>query len=184
MANFTNFITDVNINPDRGLKTSYKPRVLSAKYGDGYEQRVSDGINTLTEEWSLTWKNRSRLEPSKIILFFEVLKGLTSFDWYPTGLSTSGITTSILPNHLVDSSQSFTSRYLNTTVSNNTDSTQATVLEVVSNTSLRLSNDIMALEENYTINPYKKYICKEWDNVETFQGYNTITAKFTQVNEP
>ena len=43
------FNTDVNITPDRNLKHTTKPRVLKAKYGDGYEQRAGDGINILEE---------------------------------------------------------------------------------------------------------------------------------------
>ena len=31
---------------DRGLSRSVNQRVLVAKFGDGYEQRVGDGINT------------------------------------------------------------------------------------------------------------------------------------------
>ena len=31
--------------PDKGMSAPYKPRVLVAKFGDGYEQRVRDGIN-------------------------------------------------------------------------------------------------------------------------------------------
>jgi phage-related protein len=178
-----NFNTEVNINPDRGLKADQKPRVLKATYGDGYEQRVAAGINNLPESWSLTWKNRTSAEANKIVRFFEVQGGVTAFDWYPTGYDISSTTTSATTKKLVDTSQYFTARYLNTTV---TDSggTTTTVTAVDSATTLSLAADIMASGETYSIYPYKKYTCEKWSSQETLSGIRTITATFTRVFEP
>ncbi|MBT6196722.1 MAG: hypothetical protein HOI54_06835 [Candidatus Marinimicrobia bacterium] len=111
-----NFNTEVNSNPDRGMKTEQKPKVLTVSYGDGYEQRTVDGINNLPEQWSLEWKNRPVAETNKIIKFLEDQGGVTSFDWYPVGYSISSTTTSTATKKLIDTSQYFTNRYLNTTV--------------------------------------------------------------------
>ena len=111
-----NFNTEVDVNPDRGLKSDQQPRILKATYGDGYEQRVAAGINNLPESWSLTWKNRSSAEANKIVKFLEVQGGVTAFDWYPAGYDISSTTTSYVASKLVDTSQYFTARYLNTTV--------------------------------------------------------------------
>lgn len=178
-----NFNIEVNINPDRGLKTDQKPRVLVATYGDGYEQRVAAGINNTPEVWNLTWKNRTAADANKIIKFLEDQGGVTAFDWYPTGYDISSTTTSAATRKLVDTSQYFTNRYLNTTVTDSAGAT-AIVTAVDSATQLSLSTDIMTSGETYTINPYKKYKCDKWGSQEVLSGYRIITATFTKVFEP
>ena len=37
--------SDQIVTADRGLSRNTVPRVLTAKFGDGYEQRVIDGVN-------------------------------------------------------------------------------------------------------------------------------------------
>jgi phage-related protein len=110
------FNVDVNLIPDRGLRINQTPRVLIAKFGDGYEQRASDGINTTQEEWSLTWKNRTAAEANKWLAFMELHKGVTVFEWYPPGYEISSTATATSTDKLVDTTQYFTDRYLNTTV--------------------------------------------------------------------
>ena len=178
-----NFNTEVNINPDRGLKTEQKPRILKANYGDGYEQRVAAGINNLPETWNLTWKNRSAAESNKIVKFLETQGGVTAFDWYPPSYDISSTTTSASTKKLIDTSQYFTDRYLNTTVTDSAAGT-ATVTAVDSATQLSLSSDLMSSGETYTIYPYKKYKCDKWSTQEVLQGVRTITATFTKVFEP
>jgi phage-related protein len=178
-----NFNTEVNINPDRGLKADSKPRVLAATYGDGYEQRVAAGINNTPEVWNLTWKNRTSAEANKIIKFLEDQGGVTAFDWYPTGYDISSTATSSATKKLIDTSQYFTARYLNTTV---TDSggTTTTVTAIDSATQLSLAADIISSAEAYTLYPYKKYKCEKWSTQHNISGHQTITATFTKVFEP
>ena len=178
-----NFNLDVNVSPDRGLKTSSKPRVLTATYGDGYEQRVAAGINNVPEVWELTWKNRTSAESNKIIKFLEEHGGVTPFDWYPTGYDISSTATSSATKKLIDTSQYFTARYLNTTV---TDSggTTTTVTAIDSATQLSLAADIISSAEAYTLYPYKKYKCEKWSTQHNISGHQTITATFTKVFEP
>ena len=64
---------------DRGLSRKSKHNVLTAKFGDGYEQRVADGINTLNETYSLTFKTRTKAEIDDIVVFLDTKKGVTSF---------------------------------------------------------------------------------------------------------
>jgi len=75
--------------PDRGFKTTTKPRVLSAKFGDGYEQRLADGINHLVNSWNLTFKSRSVTDAEDIDTFLTARGGVESFDFTPPGASTS-----------------------------------------------------------------------------------------------
>lgn len=44
---------------DRGFQRKARHRVLVAEFGDGYSQRVLDGINSKNEEFSVSFTNRS-----------------------------------------------------------------------------------------------------------------------------
>ena len=68
---------------DNSAQVSVKPRVRSAKFGDGYEQRVGDGINIRPREWQLTFNSRSDAEMAPIVAFLEAQQGIYAFDWTP-----------------------------------------------------------------------------------------------------
>lgn len=76
------------IVPDRGFQRQAQHRVLSAKFGDGYEQRVRDGINTKKENFNLSFNNRSAEEINLIAAFFD-LKAATNFTLTITGLNSN-----------------------------------------------------------------------------------------------
>ena len=61
---------------------SVKPRVRAAAFGDGYEQRVGDGINNAPRIWALTF-TRPTVEADEILAFFEARNGVEAFDWAP-----------------------------------------------------------------------------------------------------
>ncbi len=42
-------LTSTNRKPDKGYTRQTQPRVLSTAFGDGYSQRLIDGINPLKE---------------------------------------------------------------------------------------------------------------------------------------
>ena len=44
------------IKPDKGLTAAYKPRTLIAQFGDGYQQRVLDGINNSPRVFNVNFK--------------------------------------------------------------------------------------------------------------------------------
>lgn len=71
--------------PDFGASAEYKPRVRVAKFGDGYEQRVPDGINTGQDDWSLRFSVRSDVETGEILTFLEARAATEAFDWMPPG---------------------------------------------------------------------------------------------------
>ena len=178
-----NFNTDVNVTPDRGVSTVQTPRILSANYGDGYEQRVAAGINNLPESWSLSWNSRTNAQANKIIKFLEDQAGVSSSNWSPPDTEIASTTTGATTSNLLDTTQYFTNRYLNTTVTDSAAGT-ATVTAIDSATILSLSSDLMSNQETYTIYPYKKYRCSKW-NVETpFLGIKNVTATFIRVFEP
>ena len=71
--------------PDYGSLEQHRPRVRVAQFGDGYQQRSADGINTDAATWNLTFSNRSDSEASAIKTFLAARAGLEAFDWTPPG---------------------------------------------------------------------------------------------------
>lgn len=82
------------IIPDKGMTRSSKPRVRSAKFGDGYEQRIADGINSIEETFNVSFKNRTKAELDAITGYLNSLGGVTSFDFtFPDDNGSGGETT-------------------------------------------------------------------------------------------
>lgn len=67
--------------PDKGLTRNSSPRTLVARFGDGYEQRLVDGINNISETFSIAFVNRTKAEIDDITAFFAAKGGATSFDF-------------------------------------------------------------------------------------------------------
>lgn len=61
---------------------SRKPAVITYKFGDGYEQRVSPGLNVNLQSWSLKASSLDLEEATDIDLFLSEKNGITSFTWY------------------------------------------------------------------------------------------------------
>lgn len=68
-------------SPETAALTT-KPRIRTATFGDGYEQRLADGINNAPRSWALTF-TRPTVEADAILAFFEARNGAESFDWTP-----------------------------------------------------------------------------------------------------
>ena len=72
-------LTSTNRIPDKGYTRQTQPRVLTAQFGDGYSQRLIDGINPLAETISVSFSTRDKGEIDHIISFFESKGGVSSF---------------------------------------------------------------------------------------------------------
>lgn len=66
--------------PQVGASLSEKPRVKKIQFGDGYQQRVTDGINTNLERWSLTFKGNPAVNTA-IDAFLSARNGTEAFNW-------------------------------------------------------------------------------------------------------
>jgi len=82
MATFTH-------TPDFGAQAAYKPRVRVTAFGDGYEQRVADGINVRPQMWNLQFNNRTNTEAASILTFLEARNAVEAFDWTPPNEETA-----------------------------------------------------------------------------------------------
>jgi phage-related protein len=70
---FPGAATNREITFDRGFSRESSHRVLTASFGDGYQQRVRDGINTKIDKFSVTLSNRIWQEIALISSFFDVV---------------------------------------------------------------------------------------------------------------
>lgn len=74
---------------DRGLNRVSTHRVLTAKFGDGYEQRVLDGINNKDDIFNLSFNNRTAEDINLIAAFFDSKAG-KNFDFTVTDKFSGG----------------------------------------------------------------------------------------------
>ena len=75
--NIPSGIGSFDVIPDKGFTRGVKHKVLTAKFGDGYQQRSLLGINTRQETYKLQLKNRTDTEIDKIAAFLDSKAGLS-----------------------------------------------------------------------------------------------------------
>jgi|TARA_B110001454_G_scaffold132644_1_gene123496 phage-related protein len=86
------------IRPDKSIKRGSKPKVHLATFGDGYEQRLADGINSVNETFSVSFKTRPKADIDDIVGYLDSLKGATAFSFTipdSNGSEASGTETTI-----------------------------------------------------------------------------------------
>ena len=188
-------ITDSKILPDRTLSRQSTPLVKVANFGDGYQQRVADGLNPLGETFQVTFNNREKSIADDIIDFFAASKGVTSFGFtYPDTNSTTSVTATV--NGAVNSSTSVT---LDAATNNLNISPGATVTgsgisgtvtaSSISGTALVLSSaqsiaDDVTLTFTNSNEREVKVVCPTWSQTYVDLLSSTITATFNRVYEP
>lgn len=81
--------SDFEVVADRGLSRQTKHRVLTARFGDGYEQRVIDGINTKQDMFGISFNNREAEDINLIAGFLDDKAG-KNFNFVITDTFSSG----------------------------------------------------------------------------------------------
>jgi phage-related protein len=78
------------IAPDFSAEKTTESKTRRVAFGDGYEQRITFGLNQNPRTWQLTWDNRSEADCDTIETFLNarVVDG-ASFDWTPPDEATS-----------------------------------------------------------------------------------------------
>ncbi len=66
--------------PDAETQESIEPKVNLTKFGDGYEQRTSVGINNKPAKWSMKF-TRGPEEALAIRTFLSARGGVEAFEW-------------------------------------------------------------------------------------------------------
>lgn len=70
--------------PTAGSSITFTPMVSEAKYGDGYVQRASQGINPITRMFSLTFPAETE-EEMKVMTDFLEANAIIGFHFTPPG---------------------------------------------------------------------------------------------------
>ena len=86
-------VGSLQVLPDKGLTRQSTPRVLRVQFGDGYEQRVAEGLNPMQETYNISYANRPKAEIDDIAAFMDDKKGVTKFDYVIPDTNNSGETT-------------------------------------------------------------------------------------------
>jgi phage-related protein len=60
-------------------------RLLTARYGNGYEQRSPDGINYVEDKWSVMWENISTSDYLTLQVALDTAGGWDYFTWQAPG---------------------------------------------------------------------------------------------------
>lgn len=68
--------------PEYATNVDVTPKVRKAQFGDGYVQRVADGINNLPRKWNLTFMLQTS-DMDVVENFLKSTKGTTNFTWTP-----------------------------------------------------------------------------------------------------
>lgn len=76
-SNITGF--SVPVQPDKGFTRDSKPKTHTISFGDGYEQRIADGINNLEQTINVSFSTRPKAEIDDLVAFFESLGGVSKF---------------------------------------------------------------------------------------------------------
>jgi len=76
------------ITPTYGAQKNSAPVVRTVQFGDGYEQRLTYGVNQNPKVWELTW-NVSETDADTIETFLNARAGQESFDWAPPDEATT-----------------------------------------------------------------------------------------------
>lgn len=63
--------TDTEVVIDKSSRRTVNQQILNANFGDGYEQRARNGINTKREEWSVNFANRPAAEINLIAAYLD-----------------------------------------------------------------------------------------------------------------
>lgn len=83
------------MRPDKSFKRQIKPKTRIAKFGDGYEQRASIGINSINETYNVNFKTRPKAEVDDVVVFLNSKKGVTAFDYVIPDTNVGGGETTI-----------------------------------------------------------------------------------------
>ncbi len=65
--------------PDWSPQIGTTPRIFTVGYGDGYAQRMGQGLNTMLKRVPLSFSGRTDAEANVIVAFFEARGGCTPF---------------------------------------------------------------------------------------------------------
>lgn len=90
----------LTILPDRGMTRNAKQKTRTIKFGDGYEQRSTKGINNTEETYNVSFKNRTKQDIDNIAGFLNSLNGVTAFNFTVPDNATTEEATGVLDSSI------------------------------------------------------------------------------------
>lgn len=66
-----------------GTSQVLEPRVVSTRFGDGYEQAAPDGLNAVAQVWDVQFDEVEQAVADEIVAFLQPGLGWQRFDWTP-----------------------------------------------------------------------------------------------------
>lgn len=69
----------------QGSTRKRRNRVLIAQFGDGYDQTAPDGINSIVDEWSITYENLTSSERTTLLAALDSAGSWDTITWTPPG---------------------------------------------------------------------------------------------------
>src|SRR5689334_18690931 len=66
-----------------GTQKQMKPRIRSVAFGDGYELRIGDGLNTMPQVWNLNFNVLTIGQANAVDAWFVEHAGVKWFWWVP-----------------------------------------------------------------------------------------------------
>ena len=78
-----------SIESSYGLSKVSNPNVNIARFGSGFSQRSTFGINQNLKTWNLRWENISEADSDTIETFLDARAGVENFDFTAPGESAS-----------------------------------------------------------------------------------------------
>ena len=180
------------------MTRSSTPRVLMQSFGDGYEQRLVQGINNITEEYAVSFVNRAKAEADDIMAFFDTNGGATAFDFTIPDTNSTSTTTSVLAAAPIGSlTLSLTAANLDivpgaTLTGTGVDAIggQPVVTENQAPSAVVIVDQVQTIDNGTTLtftNPNEKTIkvvCDEYSLVYAQVDNYTISCTFRRVYEP
>ena len=70
--------------PSYGSAVTMKPNVTPTKFGDGYEQRTTSGINNNPRKWQIVFGSRANATADAIEAFLSARGAVQCFNWTPS----------------------------------------------------------------------------------------------------
>lgn len=190
MAHFTDGTND--FTADKALSKATTPKVLMQVFGDGYEQRLKKGINSLGETFSVSFSTREKAEVKNIAIFFEDKAAATSFVFAPPHLGSKTATTSFSGKTITSSglsasvlSPSTPTHILVTGSTNNDNGYTLNRASTISNTVLTVT-DTLTSESNtasVVIQAGVAVVCDSWNQTYDYDDYYSISGNFRRVYE-
>ena len=69
------------VAPSQASNRTTTPDILKMNFGNGYEQRMANGINYLRDNWQVSWEGLNVTDRNKVVTFLQSISAGDYFTW-------------------------------------------------------------------------------------------------------